>query len=169
MAYEKIIFGGVCATALFVSAAVSVISCSGDEEYYENGNYTLANKRVTRSEEFHYPHEGYPVAAGAKTFHGQSIGGFRADVDVSWGRGFTGMRQPRSSPGAAIRFYRNDMSSEIRVEQESLTSEWKSDDCVEVVFVYSVYINEYIMVRRAKSVTTYTVPLVPDSTLFNYD
>ena len=45
---KKIIFGGVCATALFVSAAVSVISCSGDEEYYKNGNYTLANKRVTR-------------------------------------------------------------------------------------------------------------------------
>ena len=68
---EKIIFGGVCATALFVSAAVSVVSCSGDEEYYKNGNYTLANKRVTRSEEFHYPHEGYPAAAGAKTFYGQ--------------------------------------------------------------------------------------------------
>lgn len=48
LAYEKIIFGGVCATALFVSAAVSVISCSGDEECYKNGNYTLANKRVTR-------------------------------------------------------------------------------------------------------------------------
>lgn len=45
---KKIILGGVCATTLVVSAAVSVISCSGDEECYEGGNYTLANKRVTR-------------------------------------------------------------------------------------------------------------------------
>ena len=28
---------------------MSVISCSSDDEYYEGGNYTLANKRVTRS------------------------------------------------------------------------------------------------------------------------
>lgn len=45
---KKIILGGVCATTLVISAAVSVVSCGGDEEYYKNGNYTLANKRVTR-------------------------------------------------------------------------------------------------------------------------
>lgn len=166
---KKIILGGVCATALVISAAVSVISCSGDDEYYEGGNYTLANKRMTRSEEFHYPHEGYPAAEGAKTLSHESIDGYIADVDISWGRGFTGMRQPRSRPSVIFRFYNNDMFDGIRVEQESLTSEWKSDDCIDVVFVYSVYRYDKIIKVREKFNAQYTVSLKPDSTLFDFD
>lgn len=148
---------------------MSVVSCSGDEEYYKNGNYTLANKRMTRSEEFHYPHEGYPVAAGTETFYAQSIDEYLADVEISWNRGFTGMRQPRSSPSAIFRFYGNDMFDGIRVEQESLTSEWKSDDCVEVVFAYSVYRYADIIKTREKFKAQYTVPLEFDSTLLNFE
>ena len=50
MKKRKIIFGGVCATGIAVAAMLSVVSCSGDDECYEGGNYTLAKKRVTRSE-----------------------------------------------------------------------------------------------------------------------
>lgn len=46
---KKLILCGVCTIALILAAAVSVVSCSSDDEYYEGGNYTLANKRVTRS------------------------------------------------------------------------------------------------------------------------
>lgn len=42
------LLGGLCATALTAAAVLSVVSCSGDDEYYEGGNYTLANRRVTR-------------------------------------------------------------------------------------------------------------------------
>ena len=51
MMKRKIILGGVCATGIAVAAMLSVVSCSGDDEYYERGNYTLARKRVTRSAE----------------------------------------------------------------------------------------------------------------------
>ena len=48
---KKLILCGVCTIALILAAAVSVVSCSNDDEYYEGGNYTLAYKRVTRSVE----------------------------------------------------------------------------------------------------------------------
>ena len=35
MMRRKIIFGGVCATGIAVAAMLSVVSCSGDDEYYE--------------------------------------------------------------------------------------------------------------------------------------
>lgn len=48
MMKRKIIFGGVCTIGIAVAAMLSVVSCSGDDEIYEGGNYTLAKKRVTR-------------------------------------------------------------------------------------------------------------------------
>ena len=46
---KKTIIGGTFAAVAAIVAASSFISCSSDDEYYENGNYTLANKRMTRS------------------------------------------------------------------------------------------------------------------------
>lgn len=45
---REFLVGSLCATALTITAALSVVSCSNDDEYYEDSNYTLANKRVTR-------------------------------------------------------------------------------------------------------------------------
>ena len=52
---RKIISGGAFAAVAAIVAASSFISCSSDDEYYENGNYTLANKRMTRSTETYTP------------------------------------------------------------------------------------------------------------------
>ena len=46
---KKLIYRGILAAVAAIVAASSFISCSSDDEYYENGNYTLANKRMTRS------------------------------------------------------------------------------------------------------------------------
>ena len=46
---RKFISGGAFAAVAAIVAASSFISCSSDDEYYENGNYTLANRRMTRS------------------------------------------------------------------------------------------------------------------------
>lgn len=56
---KKVIYGGICAATLVFTAAISVISCSNDEEYYEGGNYTLAKQRLTRGVE--------PGGAGVST------------------------------------------------------------------------------------------------------
>lgn len=48
---KKVIYGGICATTLVFTAAISVISCNSDDEYYTEGNYTLAKQRMTRSVE----------------------------------------------------------------------------------------------------------------------
>lgn len=45
---KNIVLDGLCVTGLVVAAMLSVVSCSGEDEYYEGGNYTLANKHVTR-------------------------------------------------------------------------------------------------------------------------
>ncbi len=52
---RKIISGGAFAAVAAIVAASSFISCSSDDDYYENGNYTLANKRMTRSAETFVP------------------------------------------------------------------------------------------------------------------
>lgn len=46
---RKFISSGAFAAVAAIVAASSFISCSSEDEYYENGNYTLANKRMTRS------------------------------------------------------------------------------------------------------------------------
>lgn len=56
---KKVICDGICAAALVFTAAISVIGCSNDEEYYEGGNYTLAKQRMTRGVE--------PGGAGVST------------------------------------------------------------------------------------------------------
>lgn len=48
---KKVIYGGICAATLVFTAAISVVSCSNDDEYYAGGNYTLAKQRVTRGVE----------------------------------------------------------------------------------------------------------------------
>ena len=48
---KKVIYGGICAATLVFTAAISVISCSNEDEYYAGGNYTLAKQRVTRGVE----------------------------------------------------------------------------------------------------------------------
>lgn len=52
---RKFISSGAFAAVAAIVAASSFISCSSDDEYYENGNYTLANKRMTRSAETFVP------------------------------------------------------------------------------------------------------------------
>ena len=52
---RKFISSGAFAAVAAIVAASSFISCSSDDEYYENGNYTLANKRMTRSTETYTP------------------------------------------------------------------------------------------------------------------
>ncbi len=47
---KKTFIGSTFAAVAAIVAASSFISCSSDDEYYEGGNYTLANKRMTRGE-----------------------------------------------------------------------------------------------------------------------
>lgn len=86
---KKVIYGGICAATMVITAAFSVISCNSDDEYYEGGNYTLAKQRVTRgveptqpveavckdtlytSYDFHFKkvaYGEYPVCADAKVY-----------------------------------------------------------------------------------------------------
>ena len=50
---KKTFIGGTFAAVAAIVAASSFISCSSDDEYYENGNYTLANKKMTRAAEIY--------------------------------------------------------------------------------------------------------------------
>ena len=90
MKNRKIIFGGVCATGIAVAAMLSVISCSGDEEYYEGGNYTLAKKRVTRGtpgDQGFIPGSSVSYRAGSESVE-FPWNGLRLHFTVSWGEGF---------------------------------------------------------------------------------
>lgn len=89
---KKTFIGGVFAAVAAIVAASSFISCSSDDEYYENGNYTLANKRMTRSG---IEGDDVPVTppdnllsyAPGSTTHEVSFEGLRVLFHVSWSGG----------------------------------------------------------------------------------
>ena len=90
MMKRKFIFGGVCATGIAAAAMLSVISCSGDDEFYEGGNYTLAKKRVTRGtpgDQGFITGPSVSYRAGSKNVE-VSWNGSRLHFAVSWGEGF---------------------------------------------------------------------------------
>lgn len=94
---KKVICGGICAATLVFTAAISVISCSTDDEYYAEGNYTLAKKHMTRSVEGNVVPPVIPmkISAGADTAYYDvpfiDAYGKRIVSIVSWDSGYTAL------------------------------------------------------------------------------
>lgn len=101
---KKVICGGICAATLVFTAAISVISCSTDDEYYAEGNYTPAKKHMTRSVEGNVVPPVIPmkISAGADTAYYDvpfiDAYGKRIVSIVSWDSGYTALTAHPVSP-----------------------------------------------------------------------
>ncbi len=89
---KKTFIGGTFAAVAAIVAASSFISCSSDDEYYEGGNYTLANRRMSRSS---IEGDDVPVTPPdhllsyepGSTTHEICFEGLRIPLNVSWNGG----------------------------------------------------------------------------------
>lgn len=143
-------FCGIFATTFMVATAITIASCSQDDDYYDSNMYTLAEKMETRSggdpggEVPHQLREGLPVYAGDTIIHDVQIGNFFADLYISWTRGFTGMRTPRSGVNVIYNF-RDYTYEGSTISLGYNTASWEEDKTVKGTLYYTVegWIEEY--------------------------
>ena len=97
---KKLIYRGILAPVAAIVAASSFISCSSDDEYYENGNYTLANHRMSRSSETNI---GVGTIYGGTDTYSTSNGLFSVSFDISWESGVIGqVRASVTNPSVSV-------------------------------------------------------------------
>ncbi len=97
---KKTFIGGTFAAVAAIVAASSFISCSSDDEYYENGNYTLANQRMSRSPEMNI---GAGRINGGTDTYTTSNSMFSVTFEISWGTGTIGqVRASVSNPNVSV-------------------------------------------------------------------
>ena len=161
---KKCIVYGAFAAFMAFSAAIAVSSCNEDEEYGGNGSYTLAKKRVTRAAEnteITYPQEGIRVLEGTKMFQCVDVDGMEADIVVTWTNGYTGWRQPRSTPNFTL-FFR-ELPWNVWIAQERTKCAWSGERNVKIEYVYSYYVNDIMVRKSVKFTSELNVPVELDT------
>lgn len=154
MKKRKIIFGGVCATGIAVAAMLSVISCSGDDEIYEGGNYTLAKKRVTRGtpgDQGFIPGPSVSYRAGSESVE-FPWNGSRLHFTVSWGEGFNTNDVHVSYDGAdnnsGYQSFRDENNIERQEPNVCVVDVMKSGP----VYISNNYLNQSITIKYTQAV-----------------
>lgn len=104
-------FCGIFATVFMVATAITIASCSQDDDYDSN-MYTLAEKMDTRSggdpgggeTPTPQPISGNPVCAGNDTIQ-IAMEEYNLETYVNWTRGYTGLSSPRSRISIVAGFF----------------------------------------------------------------
>ena len=91
---------GIFAVGTMMLSTFFVTSCNSEDDFDfgPDSQYSLAERKMTRAGENTTPVvPGIPIISGDTIFYDVDIDGFLVDITVSWSRGFTGNRSPRSS------------------------------------------------------------------------
>ena len=123
-------FCGIFATTFMVATAITIASCSQDDDYYDSNMYTLAEKMETRSggdPGGGTGGEALKILAGADTFYYRELFPVMLEEIVSWPEGYFGLGHPEFVPTLHVNFVDNmdiDLNRRIRYEVASTQVSW---------------------------------------------
>lgn len=100
-------FCGIFATTFMVATAITIASCSQDDDDYNSNMYTLAEKMETRSggdPGGGTGGEALKILAGADTFYCRTFFPVILEEVISWPEGYFGLGTPEPTPTLKVNF-----------------------------------------------------------------